>query len=327
MNDLININLLRQILGIDDLVTKDDLTKALANVKSSSECVDEKSSSVEMLLQQINDLKANIAEEQKKNEGLQSQVNQKEKECSVLNSQLSEKSVDLDEANAKINGLERKVSELETQLENKSEELVRVNFDFQQKQSECSVLNSQLSDKSRDLNEANAKINGLKGKVSELETQLENKSEELVCVNSDLQQKIEELKSFDFQALYNQISDDKVRYGVSTYFSKNDNKAMVYGALQQTHCENFYRFVRNQIKEGKKADLPVLMELLNKVFDFFVSYTGYELIEPEIGMGSNSEHSIILSRKMTGGVVEEVLLFGYKDNNGKVIQTALVKVT
>lgn len=271
MNDLININLLRQILGIDNLVTKDDLTKALANVKSSSECVDEKSSSVEMLQQQINDLKANIAEEQKKNEGLQSQVNQKEKECSVLNSQLSEKSVDLDEANAKINGLERKVSELETQLE--------------------------------------------------------NKSEELVCVNSDLQQKIEELKSFDFQALYNQISDDEVRYGVSTYFSKNDNKAMVYGALQQTHCENFYRFVRNQIKEGKKADLPVLMELLNKVFDFFVSYTGYELIEPEIGMESNSEHSIILSRKMTEGVVEEVLLFGYKDNNGNVIQTALVKVT
>jgi len=206
--------------------------------------------------------------------------------------------------------------------------------DFQKQVNQLNAEKEQLVTEKAQLSLANDRLSSEKKQlIAEIE-RIKAEKNELIGTNDKLQKqvgslevKISDLKKqlldYDLLALYNQL-DDVAKDQVDSYFpSSSDNKAMLFSALQENNIKNFYNVVRHNV--NNKNNNPPLLALLRLVFDYYVSSGRVTLIEPNIGDPLDSDvHTSKSSNQLTGSPITELLLFGYKDSEGKVIQTALV---
>jgi hypothetical protein len=248
MNEIVNIERLKQLLGIDVLRKDVDKLKLQVSNVNSQPAVD-----VENLRKQIIDL--------------QKQLNQLNVEKNQL---LTEKS----QLRLENNKLATDKSQLSTDIERIKAENKKISEDNDKRQQQVNKLQKQLLD-------------------------------------------------YNLLALYDQLDDD-TKGQIDTYFPRNvDNKAMLFTALQENNIKNFYKLVRNKI--NYKINDPKLKTLLRAVFDFYASSGLITIIEPNVGDPLDSdEHTSKSSNQSSGSPIRELLLFGYRDGENKVIETALV---
>lgn len=213
--------------------------------------------------------------------------------------------VDIDALKSKIKNLQKQVDDLTHENSQLKSDAANLESQKTQLESKATQLESQ------------------KAKLESQTKQLESTQTKLEAKNTELQN---QLRNYDFLTLYNQLDDD-TKSEVSYYFPCANNNALIYTALQEKNVMNFYKYIRSNVnKSGGTNIAPELMAMLRMVFEFYTQAQQITLIEPQIGDPLNSdEHTAKGYNQESGSPITEVLLFGFRDKEGKVVNTALVK--
>lgn len=231
-----------------------------------------------------------------------------------------------------IDALRKDVEKLQQQLPNVNsqpavdvEKLRKQIDELQQQVKQLNNEKAQLNSEIAKLNTEKAKLNAEKNQLNIEKAQLKSENDSLLEEKQNLFSENERIKrEYNFYALYEQLDDDS-KEQISTFFPyEANNKAMIFKSLQENNIKNFYNIVRNKV--NNKINNPNLKTLLRNVFDFYTSSGEIKLIEPNIGDPLDAdEHTSKSSNQSAGSPIKEVLLFGFRDKEGKVVNTALVK--
>ena len=104
----------------------------------------------------------------------------------------------------------------------------------------------------------------------------------------------------------------------------SENPAEIKQNLLRIFRKSLELIVRNKV--NNKVNDPKIKTLLRCVFDFYANSGEIKLIEPNVGDPLDTdEHTSKSGNQSAGSPITEVLLFGFRDKEGKVVNTALVK--
>ena len=238
-----------------------------------------------------------------------------------------------------IDALRKDVEKLQQQFPNVNSqsavdvEKLRKQIDgLQQQVKQLNNDKAQLNSEIAQLNTEKAKLNAEKIQLNTDKIQLNTEKAQLKLENDNLLEEKKKLfsenerikKEYDLHALYEQLDDDS-KDQISPFFPYNaNNKAMIFKSLQEKNIKNFYNVVRNKV--NNKINDPKIKTLLRWVFDFYANSGEIKLIEPNVGdLFDTDEHTSKSGNQSAGSPITEVLLFGFRDKEGKVVNTALVK--
>lgn len=243
------------------------------------------------------------------------------------------------ETDGEITRLKGLVEEKERELSVKDAEIIRLNGVVQAKErelfdkdNEITRLNGIVESKDKELSDKGAEITRLNNEISrqnnsvfKQQTELSNLRLDLDAKEDEVKRLTSELSKYNLSSLYNSLSSD-VKGKVSHIMKSDNNKLLFFSLLQESNFLNLYELVRDRIINKKTENQSELVMILESVFDYYALAKGCEIIKPSIGDSSASRvHTVKFSDK-DEGVISEVMLFGYKDSEGKIVQKALVKV-
>lgn len=262
---------------------------------------------------------------------LQSLLDEKEKEIQELGAKVEKKEQTIQELDANVAEKELKIQELGANVEEREQRIQELGENVSQKEYEITELKQKKADLNKELHAQALLIEESRNHIRQIYE--ENKSlirekdlsiERLKEERSAYQERFGEAEAV--YMLFSSLSQDSLER-LSHIFEKHDFWSFMAAGLQWDAIEGLWNFIKRKIMRGDFEDIESLTTIFYFLFEAYnhrFKEAKYQLIEPVEGDDFDKEiHHMV--GKGTEGKVKRVGLAGYRDQDGKVLNKALIQ--